>query len=108
MGPGDGEPPRLPDDARRRLVTPGRTTGGKKEEEGKKDPSHFGGGRRRRSALSAALRRVCAEMRVVSFSQLSVHTHTAILFSLSTTARARPPPARDVRGGAARDAQPHN
>lgn len=57
----------------------------------KKTLRTFSGGRRRRSALSAALRRVCAEMRVASFPQLSVHTHTAILFSLSTTARARSP-----------------
>lgn len=64
---------------------------GERRGRGKKDPSHFRGGRRRRSALSAALRRVCAETRVVSSSQLSVPTHTAILFSLSTTARARAP-----------------
>lgn len=61
----------------------------------KNNPSHFRSERRRRYSLSAALCVVCVEMRVFFLlpvsSQLSVPTHTAILFSLSTTARARSP-----------------
>lgn len=78
----------------------------KKNKKKKQKPSQIRSERRRPSSPSAASLVSKNEFFHVS-SQLSVTTHTAILFSLSTTTSALSP-GSDVRGSAARDVKTHN